>query len=76
MSKGKPKRPRDLNQAAKRIVDEATGEAEPGRPEDEGKDPAAVERGKMGAKARLSRLTPEERSTSARNAALARWNKS
>jgi len=45
-----PKRPRDLNQWAKRMVDIATGEAsdrEP-TPEEQGKDPAAVARGKLG----------------------------
>ena len=39
-----PKRPRDLNQWAKRMVDIATGEVsdrEP-TPEEQGKDPAAV----------------------------------
>ena len=39
-----PKRPRDLNQWTKRMVDNATGEAidcEP-TPEEQGRDPAAV----------------------------------
>jgi hypothetical protein len=45
-----PKRPRDPNQLAKRIIDIATGEV-PDRdptPEEEGKDPAAVALGKKG----------------------------
>ena len=45
-----PKRPRDLNQWAKRMVDIATGEAsdrEP-TPEEQGKDMAAVARGRKG----------------------------
>ena len=45
-----PKRPRDPNQLAKRIIDIATGET-PDRdptPEEEGKDPAAVELGRKG----------------------------
>jgi hypothetical protein len=45
-----PKRPRDLNQWAKRMVDIATSEAsdrDP-TPEEQGKDPAAVARGKLG----------------------------
>ena len=43
------------------------------------KNPHAVALGKMGGskggKKRAERLTPEERSDSARNAALARWKK-
>jgi hypothetical protein len=44
-----PKRPRDLNQWAKRMVDIATGavsDREP-TPEEQGKDPAAVARGRL-----------------------------
>ena len=44
------------------------------------KNPNAVALGKMGGskggKARAARLTPEERSASARKAALARWARS
>ena len=43
------------------------------------KNPHAVALGKMGGskggKKRAARLTPEERSASARNAALARWSR-
>jgi hypothetical protein len=43
------------------------------------KNPAAVELGRRGGlkggRARASKLTPEERSESARKAVLARWNK-
>jgi len=49
----KPKRPRDLNQWAKQLVDIVTGEADDDRepsPEERGKDPAAVKRGKKGGK--------------------------
>ena len=67
-----PKRPRDLNQWAKRMVDVATGEAkdrEP-TPEEQGKDPAAVKRGRLGGAkggaARAAKMTPKERSDSAR----------
>ena len=74
-----PKRPRDLNQWAKRMVDIATGEAsdrEP-TPEEQGKDPAAVSMGRRGGlkggKARAKKLSPEERSAAARKAASARW---
>lgn len=70
------KRPRDPNQLGKLIVDLATGEAEELDP-DEGKDPAAVALGRKGGikggKARAEKMTPEQRSESARKAAQARW---
>ena len=75
------KRPRDLNQWAKRMVDIATGEVEDRAPtpEEQGKDPAAVKRGQLGGakggKARAERLTPEERSAAARKAVQARWSR-
>ena len=71
------KRPTDVNELAKQVVDEATGEA-PKLDPYEGKDPAAVELGRRGGlkggKARAAKLTPEQRSESAKKAALARWN--
>jgi hypothetical protein len=70
------KRPRDVNELAKQLVGEATGEIEPVDP-DAGKDPAAVALGRKGGlkggKARAAKMTPEERSAAARNAAAARW---
>ena len=66
----------DLNQLAKRIVDEATGEAEktPAPPK---KNAAAVALGKLGGKkggaARAAKLTPEQRSEIAKKAATTRW---
>lgn len=70
------KRPTDVNQLAKQLVGEATGEVEPFDP-NAGKDPAAVALGRKGGlkggKARAARMTPEERSEAARNAATARW---
>ncbi|HEX5309800.1 MAG TPA: hypothetical protein VFW38_12055 [Solirubrobacteraceae bacterium] len=70
------KRPRDPNQLAKLIVDLATGEADEVPPEDT-RDPAAVALGRKGGlkggKARAAKMTPEERSKSARKAAHARW---
>jgi hypothetical protein len=72
-------RPTDANKLAFQIVGEATGEINPVDP-DAGKDPAAVERGRKGGakggKARAESLTPEQRSESARKAALARWRSS
>jgi hypothetical protein len=70
------KRPTDPNQLARQIVDEATGEGPKVDP-DEGKDPAAVALGRKGGlkggKARAAKMTPEQRSESARKAAAARW---
>jgi hypothetical protein len=74
-----PKRPRDLNAWAKRMVDIATGAVEDREPtpEEQGKDPAAVKRGRLGGlkggKARAKALTPEQRQASAKKAAVARW---
>ena len=82
MSIKHPKRPRDPNQLAKRIVDIATGEAEdqvPPAPTEEGKNPHAVALGRLGGKkggkARAEQLTKEERREIARKAARIRWGK-
>lgn len=78
MTRKTPKRPRDPNQLAKRIIDLATGEVEEVDP-DEGKNPHAIalgkKGGKKGAKARWADLTPEQRSEAASLAAQARWRK-
>jgi hypothetical protein len=74
-----PKRPRDFSQAAKFVIDVATGQAEDRAPtpEEEGKDPAAVALGQRGGlkggKSRAAKMTAEQRSKSARKAAKARW---
>ncbi len=74
----KRKRPIDISQRAKLIVDIATGEVED-KSEDEGKNPAAVALGRKGGlkggKARWANLTPEQRSEAASLAAQARWRK-
>lgn len=66
----------DLNQLAKRILDEATGEAPKTEPP-KVKNQAAVELGKLGGKkggiARAATLTPEKRSEIAKKAAATRW---
>lgn len=71
----RPKRPRDVNQLAKSIVDEATGQAEP---VEDTRDPLAVELGRRGGlkggRARAAKLTQEQRSSIARKAARARWS--
>jgi len=79
-----PKRPRDINQLAYQIVQEATREEAP----DGGsivldcaaeppKNPAAVALGKLGGskggKARAAKLSPARRKAIARKAAKARW---
>ena len=76
----KSKKPRDLAQMAKAIVDEATAESPPEvKPEDEGKNPAAVALGKLGGakggKARAKNMTKKQRSEAASKAANARWKK-
>jgi hypothetical protein len=61
------KRPADMSQLAKAIVDIATGEAQEGAPA----------RGRLGGlkggAARSERLTPERRKAIARKAAKTRW---
>lgn len=77
-SSKKKRRPADVNQLAKSILDDATSEdqADP-PPEDNGKNPAAVALGKLGGKkggpARAKKLTKKQRSEIARKAAQARW---
>jgi hypothetical protein len=76
-----PKRPRDFNQAAKLVVDIASGQIADREltPEEQGKDPAAVALGKRGGLkgglARAARMTQEQRSESARKAAKSRWER-
>ena len=80
MAKKKAKKlPRDPMQRAKAIADLATGEPEPTKPDDSGKNPAAVELGRLGGlkggKARAKKLTKKQRSEIAKKAASARWAK-
>jgi hypothetical protein len=77
-----PKRsskPRDLNQLAAALVHDATSD-EPEQDPYEGKNPAAVELGRLGGrkggKVRAARLTAEQRSEAAKRAARARWKTS
>lgn len=60
-----PKRPTDINQRAKYILDLALGNIVEPDP-NEGKDIRAVELGKKGGKARAEKLTAEERTAIAR----------
>lgn len=77
MPKRSSKRPRDLNQLAKLIVDMATGEAPPETTTDDGKNPAAVALGRLGGKkggrARAKSLSRKRRIEIARKAAQKRW---
>lgn len=70
----KPKRPRDVSQLAKMMVDIASGETET-PPAERQKDPAAVARGLAGGKARTEKLTSEERHSLALRAANSRWKR-
>ncbi len=86
-SRKQSKRPRDLNQRAASTVARAIGEEPEGEPEPvevpeptpEERHNAAVALGRLGGKkggpARAKKLTPEQRSESARKAAQARWEK-
>lgn len=85
-SRTKPKRPRDLNQRAASTVALATGEKLDDAPEVvQRPDPTPEERhaaavalgragGKKGGPARAAKLTPEQRSESAKKAAVTRWH--
>ena len=68
--------PKDLNQSAFDIVQQATGQAP--KPEPSTKNPAAVSLGRLGGlkggKARADKLTAEERSAIAKKAAAKRWD--
>jgi hypothetical protein len=72
------KRPRDFSQAAKLVIDIATGQVEdrPPTPEEQGKDPAAAALGSKGGAARAKSVTAERRREIAHRAAKARWKKS
>jgi len=72
-----PKRPRDFSQAAKLVIDVATGQVEdrPLTPEEQGKDPAAAALGRKGAAARAAKLTQTQRKEIAKRAAAKRWER-
>ncbi len=72
-------KPRDLNSMASAIVDQATDPDDKGDDPYEGKDPSAVDRGRLGGqkggKARAESLTREQRTQIARDAAQNRWSR-
>lgn len=71
----KKKRPADANKLAFNIVQESVGEAP--KPEDDGKNPAAVALGRLGGLkggvARAKKLSKKRRVEIAKKAAKARW---
>jgi len=69
----KPKRPCDVNQLAKLIVDLSTGDAT--EPVESKKAAAGRTGGLKGGTARAKTLTPDQRTDIARLAAEARWKK-
>ena len=73
----KPAKSRDVNQMAKNIIDQMTGDAPREVPPT--KNPAAVELGRrgglVGGKARAAKLSKKKRSEIAKKAAAARWKK-
>ena len=71
-SMDRPKRPRDANQLAKRIVDVATGEVYDTPPL---KAEGQRKGGLKGGKARANALDPQRRREIAQKAAAARWAK-
>jgi hypothetical protein len=86
MSDRSSKRPRDPNQLAYRIIQEATGQVpkydpreEKSKPVDPAKNPHAVALGRLGGLkggvARAATLSPKKRSQIAAKAAKARWGK-
>jgi len=75
MASDRLKRPRDVSQRAKLIVEIATGEVEDRDPEAPQKDQKAAELGKKGGAARAKKMTPKQRKEIAQKAAASRWKK-
>jgi len=71
------RRPADVIGNAVHVMRIATGEIteDAPRPEDEGKDPAAVSLGRKGGSARAKALTKVERTRIAKSAARKRWGR-
>lgn len=73
------KRPRDANQLAWQVVQEATGQAPAPVEKPDTRNPAAVALSKLGAskggKARAAALSPAKRRAIAKKAVAARWSK-
>lgn len=67
------KRPADVIGAAVMVAKIATGEVDDEAPDD-GKNKAAQELGRLGGKARASKLSAKKRSEIAKKAAAGRWS--
>lgn len=69
--------PKDINETAFDVVQRAIGAIPRDEPGESGKNPHAVELGKLGGakggKARAQKLSPAERQAIAKKAARARW---
>lgn len=73
------KRPRDANQLAWQVIQEATGQAPEPESKPDTRNPAAVALSKLGASkgglARAAALSPAKRRAIAKKAVQARWNR-
>jgi hypothetical protein len=67
------KRPADVVSNAVRVLKIATGEIDESERTEDGKNPAAVELGRRGGRARAAGLSPTKRRAIARKAAKSRW---
>jgi len=78
-TRARKKLPRDTNQLAYQIVQQATGQVAPEPEPPDTRNPAAVALSKLGAskggQARAARLSAAKRSAIARKAVQARWKK-
>jgi hypothetical protein len=70
-----PKRPRDANQLAWQIVQEATGQAPKQNPIELPEPSQPARAAALGGVARSRALTPAKRKLIAKTAAKARWNR-
>lgn len=74
------RKPTDVNQRAAAIVAQSTDPDDQGDDPYQGKNPAAVQLGRLGGqkggKSRAEKMTAKQRSESAKRAAHARWGKS
>jgi len=75
MPVSRPKRPRDANQLAWQIVQEATGQAPKQNPIELPEPHQAARAAALGGQARARALTPAKRKLVAKAAAAARWNR-
>ena len=76
MAPKRPKRPKDFSQAAKLVIDIATGQAsEDAMPPDSSAVEFARAGGLKGGRARADALTPQRRREIAKIAAERRWSK-